>query len=33
MDEAAHFSLFMMRAALGGRGKELVDIAKGKLSR
>jgi len=33
VDEAAHFSLFMMRAVLDGRAGELVDLAKVNLTR
>jgi pyruvate dehydrogenase (quinone) len=33
VDEAAHFSLFMMKAVLDGRMGELIDLAKANLSR
>ena len=33
VDEAKHFSLFMMKAVLDGRGQELIDLAKENLWR
>ena len=33
LDEAMHFSLFMMKAVLDGRGQELIDLAKENLWR
>ena len=33
IDEAYHFSMFMMRAVLDGRGRELVQLAKDNLLR
>jgi len=33
VDEAAHFSLFMMKAVLDGRAAELIDLAKVNLLR
>ena len=33
LDEAHHFGVFMMRAVLDGRGKELIDLAKENLTR
>jgi pyruvate dehydrogenase (quinone) len=32
-DEAYHFSMFLMKAVLDGRGAELIDLAKVNLTR